>query len=46
MSDVVSYILILGMIVIPAYLFIIKPSVELLQAVYENQSVLISYPMP
>lgn len=46
MSDVVTYILILGLIVIPAYLFIIKPSVELLQAVYENQSVLISYPMP
>ena len=46
MSDVVTYILILGLVVIPAYLFIIKPSMELLQAVYVNQSVLVAYPMP
>ena len=45
MSDVVSYILILGMVIIPGYVAI-QLCVRIMQAVFENQSLLISFPMP
>ena len=46
MNDVVTYILLLGLVVIPAYLGVIQPSIKLLIGVYENQSMLVSFPMP
>ncbi len=46
MNEVVTYVLFLGAIAIPAYLGLIEPAVEMLQAVYLNQSLLISFPLP
>jgi len=45
MSDVVAYILILATFVIPGYIaFLISD--RIIQAVFENQSLLISIPFP
>lgn len=45
MSDVIAYILILGAFVIPAYAtFVICD--RIIQAVFENQSLLMSFPFP
>ena len=45
MSDVIGYILILGLFVIPGYA-LVQLAVRIMQAVYENQSILISFPFP
>ncbi len=45
MSDVVAYILLLATFVIPGYLaFIISD--RIIQTVFENQSMLLSFPFP
>lgn len=45
MSDVVAYILILATFVIPGYV-IFAISDRIIQTVFENQSLLISFPFP
>ena len=45
MDDIVGYILILGLIVLPGYA-IIKLGLFILRALYENQSMILSLPFP
>ena len=45
MSDVVGYILILGLLVLPAYA-VIQLGERIMYAVFENQSLLLSFPFP
>ena len=45
MSDVVGYILILGLLVFPAYAAI-QLGERIMYAVFENQSLLLSFPFP
>lgn len=45
MQDVVAYVLILAAVVLPAFLLILF-LVRVLQAVYLNQSLLLSFPLP
>jgi ABC-type Mn2+/Zn2+ transport system permease subunit len=45
MSDVVGYILVLGMVVLPGYAAI-RLAVRIMQAAYENQSIVLSFPFP
>jgi ABC-type Mn2+/Zn2+ transport system permease subunit len=44
-SDVVGYILILGLFVFPAY-GAIQLAERIMYAVFENQSILLSFPFP
>lgn|GEM_PF-5622607 len=45
MQDVVSYILNLTYVVLPAYLFI-QVMIWLIRIVYLNQSMIVSFPLP
>ena len=45
MSDVVAYILFLAMFVIPGYVIFVICD-RIIQAVFENQSLLLSFPFP
>ncbi len=45
MSDIVEYILVLGLIIIPLYAGV-KIGMKIIGAIYENQSVILSYPFP
>lgn len=45
MDDVVGYCLMLGAIVLPAYAIFVIGN-RIIQAVFENQSMLVSFPIP
>lgn len=45
MQDIVSYILIVGAVVLPMY-FVFLLGNRIIQAVFENQSMLVSFPFP
>jgi hypothetical protein len=45
MSDIVGYILVLGLFVLPGYA-LVQLAVRIMQAAYENQSVVLSFPFP
>jgi hypothetical protein len=45
MQEVAAYIIILGLIVLPGYA-LIRLAMQIMQTVYENQSMLVSFPFP
>lgn len=45
MDDVVGYLLVLGLIVLPSYLAI-RVLQALMTAVFQNQSVILAFPFP
>lgn len=45
MADIVGYLCVLGLLVIPGYA-LVQLALKIMQAAYENQSILLSFPFP